>query len=213
MNYEKLIDLFGDRPFFESGEVCIVSGEPRSQVEAHLSRWVRKGKLVKLRQKKYLLPERYRKNEPSTGYISNYLYGPSYVSLRTAFSIHGMIPESVHIYEAVTTKKTAKWNTPIGVFKYYSMNEKRFWGYKIYPEAKGANSEEAFLLAEPEKIFLDLFYFMKGEWSPERIKEMRFQNLSNIKKEKLLEYSDKFGSPKVERGVRILIEIYSKEMK
>jgi predicted transcriptional regulator of viral defense system len=213
MNYEKLIDLFGSRPFFESGEVFIVFGEPRPQVEARLSRWVSNGKLVKLRHKKYLLPEKYRRSEPAPGYISNYLYGPSYVSLRTALSIYGMIPESVYIYEAVTTKKTAKWDTPIGVFKYYSVNGKRFWGYKIYPEPKSINPQEVFMLAEPEKVFLDLFYFMKGEWTPERIGEMRFQNLSNVKKEKLLEYSNKFSSPKVERGIKNLIEIYSKEIK
>jgi len=213
MNYEKLIDLFGDRPFFESGEVRIAFGEPRAQIEARLSRWVSNGKLVKLRQKKYLLPEKYRKNEPAAGYISNYLYGPSYVSLRTALSIYGMIPESVYIYEAVTTKKTASWNTSIGAFKYYSLKEKRFWGYTIYPKIKDTNPQKNFMLAEPEKVFLDLFYLIKGEWAEKRIREMRFQNLSNIKKEKLLEYSNMFNSPKAKRGVKRLINTYSKEIK
>jgi len=81
MIYGELIDLFGDRPFFESDEVHILFKEPRGQIEARLSRWVSKGKLLKLRNKKYLLPERYRKTEPNPGYISNFLYRPSYVQL------------------------------------------------------------------------------------------------------------------------------------
>ena len=212
MNYEELIDLFGDRPFFESDEVHIIFEEPRGQIEARLSRWVSRGKLLKLRHKKYLLPEKYRKIEPTSGYISNYLYRPSYVSLRTALDIYGFIPESTYIYEAVTPRKTAGWKTPIGVFKYHSIKKERLWGYEIYPERRSTNPQENFMLAEPEKVFLDLFYFMKGEWTEERIVEMRFQNLEKIKRGNLLEYSSRFGSPKVSRGVSRFIEIYAEEM-
>jgi len=212
MNYEELIDLFGDRPFFESDEVHIIFKEPRGQIEARLSRWVSRGKLLKLRHKKYLLPEKYRKIEPTSGYISNYLYRPSYVSLRTALDIYGFIPELTYVYEAVTPRKTAGWKTPIGVFKYYSIKKERLWGYEIYPERRSANPQENFMLAEPEKVFLDLFYFMKGEWTEERIVEMRFQNLEKIKRGKLLEYSSRFGSPKASRGVSRFIEIYAEEM-
>ncbi|MCK4421759.1 hypothetical protein KAW18_05145 [candidate division WOR-3 bacterium] len=212
MNYEELIDLFGDRPFFESDEVHIIFKEPRGQIEARLSRWVSRGKLLKLRHKKYLLPEKYRKIEPTSGYISNYLYRPSYVSLRTALDIYGFIPESTYIYEAVTPRKTAGWKTPIGVFKYHSIKKERLWGYEIYPERRSTNPQENFMLAEPEKVFLDLFYFMKGEWTEERIVEMRFQNLEKIKRGNLLEYSSRFGSPKVSRGVSRFIEIYAEEM-
>lgn len=213
MKYDKLIDVFADIPFFESEDIHIIFKEPRKQVEARLSRWVSKGKLIKLRQKKYLLPERYRKVEPATGHLSNFLYRPSYVSLRTALAIYGFIPESVHICEAVTTRKTNQWKTPVGTFKYHSIKKERFWGYKLYPEERSSNFEENFVIAEPEKVLLDLFYFMKGEWTEERIKEMRFQNLSNLKKEKLLDYSDRFDSPKVERGIKRFIEIHSGEIK
>lgn len=213
MKYEKIVDLFADMPFFESEDVHVLFEEPRGQVRARLSRWVSKGKLIKLRRKKYLLPERYRKVEPASEYISNFLYRPSYVSLRTAFSIYGMIPETVHLYEAVTPRKTAEWDTPAGNFKYYSIKEDRFWGYRLYPEEAGPKTQKNFLLGEPEKVLLDFFYLIRGEWSGERIEEMRFQNLSTVKKEKLLEYSERFSSPKVRRGVDRFIEIYSEGLK
>lgn len=211
MKYENLVELFKERPFFESGEVTLAFDEPRPQIEARLSRWVALGKLVKLRKEKYLLPKKYRNREPSLEYISNYLYRPSYISLRTALSIYGMIPESVHIQEAVTPRKTTVWKTPLCTFKYYSIKKERFWGYKIYPDnEKGIVPQNRFFLAEPEKVLIDLFYLLKGEWTKERIKEMRFQNLENIDKKKLCEYSEKFGSSKVSRAVRRFINIYLK---
>jgi predicted transcriptional regulator of viral defense system len=211
MKYENLIELFKERPFFESGEIIIAFDEPRPQIEARLSRWVAMGKLVKLRQEKYLLPKKYRSREPSLEYISNYLYRPSYISLRTALSIYGMLPEAVHIKEAVTPRKTAVWKTSLCTFKYYSIKKERFWGYKIYPDdEKGIAPQNRFFLAEPEKVLLDLFYLLKGEWTKERIKEMRFQNLESIKRKKLCEYSEKFESPKVSRAVRRFADIYLK---
>lgn len=212
MNYGELIDLFGSRPFFESDEVHVLFKEPRGQIEARLSRWVSLGKMLKLRHKKYLLPERYRKVEPNPGYLSNFLYRPSYVSLRTALDIYGFIPESTYLYEAVTTKKTAVWKTPAGIFKYHSIKKEKFWGYTLYPETRSPNSQENFILAEPEKVFLDLFYLLKGEWTEERIVEMRFQNLKEIKRAKLLDYSRRFNSPKASRGIAHFIRIYKKEI-
>ncbi len=213
MNYEELVDLFGDRPFFESDEVHLLFKESRGQIEARLSRWVSMGKLLKLRNKKYLLPERYRKTEPNPGYISNFLYRPSYVSLRTALDIYGFIPESTYLYEAITPKKTTVWKTPIGIFTYHSLRRERFWGYTLYLETRSTHPQENFMLAEPEKVFLDLFYLIKGEWTEERVVEMRFQNLEKVKKAKLLDYSRRFNSPKVNRGVNRFIMIHKEEMK
>lgn len=211
MKFDELIELFKVRPFFETGELNVILNEPSAQIEASLSRWVSNGKLVKLRQKRYILAKRYRYEEPSPGYISNYLYRPSYVSLRTALSVYGMIPEAVYIQEAVTPRKTVEWETEIGVFKYYSIKNDRFWGYRIYPEhTESIQPQKKFLLALPEKVLIDLFYLLKGEWTEERIKEMRFQNLENIDEKMLCKYSEKFGNPKVTRAANRFIKIYFK---
>ena len=145
MKFIEIVKLFQDRPFFEAGEVRIAFDEPSLQIEARLSRWANEGKIVRLRRKRYLLAGEYRRREPSIEYISNLLYRPSYISLRTALEIYGLIPEAVKILESTTTKKTAEWNTPIGTFKYYSIKTERFWGYRIYPE----NSKKHF----PEQQF------------------------------------------------------------
>ena len=35
-------------------------------------------------------------------------------------------------------------------------------------------------MAFPEKALLDLFYLSEGEWTTERIQEMRFQSLQEL---------------------------------
>jgi predicted transcriptional regulator of viral defense system len=213
MKFSELVGLFQDRPFFEVGEVRIAFDESPAQIEARLSRWVREGKLMSLRRTKYLLNREYQRQEASLGYIANLMYRPSYISLRTALESHGLIPEAVMIQESVTTRKTAEWRSKLGTFKYYSMQNERFWGYRLYPEqsGKGAPYQQQFLLAEPEKTIIDLFYLIKGEWTDERIREMRFQDCEKIDREKLELYRQKFNSPKTTRAVNRFIRIYLRD--
>lgn len=102
MKYNTLVTELRDRPFFETHELTILFDEPTGRVQARLSRWVAEGKLIKLRRGKYLLPEQQRRKEVSDGYLFNYLYGPSYVSLHSALELYGLIPEAVFAIEAVT---------------------------------------------------------------------------------------------------------------
>ncbi len=211
MKYDVLIEKFRNRPYFESPELHILINEPASRIESVLSRWVSCGKLVMLRKSKYLLPEKYRTVIPSLHYISNYLYSPSYVSLRTALAFHKMIPDVVYAQESVTTKKTAGWDNEAASFKYFSVCCKRFWGYNEELSA-GQGSQNRYFIARPEKALLDIFYLLKGEWSNERLNEMRFQNLHNISLERLNAFCDRFESRKAERAVKRFIKMYKGEL-
>jgi predicted transcriptional regulator of viral defense system len=213
MKFSELIAMFQDRPFFEVGEVRIAFDESPEQIEARLSRWVKEGKIISLRRTKYLLHWKHQRQEASLGYIANFMYRPSYISLRTALELHGLIPEAAMIQESVTTRKTAEWSNKGGTFKYYSMQNDRFWGYRLYPEqsGRGTQYQQRFLLAEPEKTIIDLFYLMKGEWTDKRIREMRFQDCEKIDREKLELYRQKFNSPKVTRAVNRFIKIYLRD--
>jgi len=209
MKFIELVRLFQYRPFLETAEVRLAFNEPPMQIQARLSRWVDEGKIVQLRRKRYLLAQEYHRQEASLGYISNFLYRPSYISLRTALEIYGLIPEAVKVQEAITTRKTAKWETSIGTFKYYSIKKARFWGYRTYPETKKQiPKQQQFLLAEPEKTLLDLFYLMEGEWTKERIYEMRFQGFDMIKKERLQLFTKRFDSHKVTNAVNNFLKLY-----
>ena len=58
----------------------------------NLTRWCRKGLLVKLRNQYYAFPE-YRQVPDFARYVANQIYAPSYISLHTALCFYGMIPE------------------------------------------------------------------------------------------------------------------------
>lgn len=53
--------------------------------------------------------------------VANIIYGPSYVSLESALSYWGMIPEKVFGTVSATTKASKKYNTPTGRFEYIRM--------------------------------------------------------------------------------------------
>lgn len=217
MYLDALVRRFRDRPFFETREVEALFDEPRPQVQARLSRWVANGKLVRLRRGKYLLPAFYRRVEPSVYYISNYLLRPSYVSLHSAMEYHGLIPEGVGVLQALTPKHGSKWATPVGSFRYQSVGQDRFFGYRSYSLGRGQvpleggprAAQQAFLMAVPEKAILDLFYLSPGEWSRERIVEMRFQNVDQIDGDRLRELAARYASPKVTRATERFILIHS----
>ena len=212
MKYQDLTFLFQRRPYFEAGELDIWFDEPPKQIRARLSRWVRGGKLIQLRRGHYLLPEEHRFGEPSDGYISNYLYRPSYISLFSAMELYGLIPERVGVIEAVTPRQTARWDTPIGILKYFSIKENKFWGYTLQGNKRQQNFEQqGSYVAHPEKALLDLFYFQKGEWSINRILEMRFQNLNVLDINRLKKYSDRFNIPKVSRAIKNFVRFFEME--
>lgn len=60
----------------------------------NLSRWVKKGYLTKLRQDWYAFNELQKEPEMAR-FISGKIYSPSYISLHSALSIYGIIPETV----------------------------------------------------------------------------------------------------------------------
>lgn len=207
MKFDTLVKMFADRPFFEFRELASVTPEPDSQLKNQLSKWSQKGKLQRLRREKYLLSNPYRQFIPSSYYISNYLYRPSYVSLTTALQFYGLIPEAVAMIQAVTPRHGNEWITSLGTFQYRSIKQNRFWGYReeILTDLPAQNQ---FLVAEPEKAILDVFYLRHGQWSQTRLQEMRFQSLETLNINKLKRYAHRFESSKVSRAATRFIELY-----
>ena len=76
----------------------------------NLTRWCKDGLLVKLRSQYYAFPQ-YREVPDFSRYVANRIYAPSYISLDSALSFYGMIPEEVVQQTSVTTLKTARSRT------------------------------------------------------------------------------------------------------
>ena len=103
MKYADLLAKVSDLPVFTVS--FLAAGQNLPQIRLQISRWVKTGKIIRLHKGLYTLAEPYRKVpcEPST--IANRLKQPSYVSLHSALSWYGMIPEFVPVVTSITTAR------------------------------------------------------------------------------------------------------------
>lgn len=116
------------------------------------------GRIIRLKKGLYIASEQETGKPFNRFLVSNHIYGPSYVSLSSALRHYGLIPERVHMTQAVTTKHSREFETPIGVFRYINSSDEYFHiGIRIFKD-DGIN----YLMATPEKALCDLINFSKG---------------------------------------------------
>ena len=119
----------------------------------NLFRWVKKGYLSRLRQDWYAFSD-LKGNSEATRYLAQRIYTPSYISLHTALSFYGIIPEAVTTVTSVTSNRPASYSNDFGEFSYQTVKPALFFGYK--PMILSPHG--SYLLAFPEKAILDLLY-------------------------------------------------------
>ncbi len=110
------------------------------------------GDLIQIRKGLYVAPS-FPGQPPTVSplAVAALIYGPSYVSLESALSHHGLIPERVDEVTSVTCKRAKRFQTPLGRFTYRPVNESAFsYGVALQSVAGGS-----FFLAEPEKALCD----------------------------------------------------------
>lgn len=195
MKFESLLEKVSDLPVFTVR--FLAAGENLAQVRLQINRWVKDGKIIKIHKGLYTLAEPYRKVKPEPFCIANTLKQASYVSLHSALSWYGVIPEFVPSVTSITTGRPQSIETPLGRYEFRHVSKKYFWGYH---QAELKNSLQAFV-AYPEKALLDLIYLTPGGDQTEFIEELRLQNFEQINRSQLREFSQKFHSAKISRAL------------
>lgn len=110
------------------------------------------------------------------------------MSLETALSHYGIIPETVYSITSVTPKATQNFGAFGMDFSYTRIKQSAFQGYSAKKE-----NDHTYFIAEPEKALADYLYLVsigKKSWND------RFY-FKNISKEKLLKYANFFGRKKL----------------
>ena len=172
----------------------------------NLTRWCRKGLLVKLRNQYYAFPE-YRQVPDFSRYVANRIYMPSYISLHSALSFYGMIPEEVVQLTSVTTLKTAKFENAFGTFHYQTVKTPIFFGY----EMKTMQNGRGLLFATPEKALLDLLYLNPYYKTVQDMEELRLDEdflQSEFNWGRLHDYLAQIGSKTLTQRVKRLLKAY-----
>lgn len=146
---------------FSALDICRLFGSSPVAASFLLHRYCKKGYIVRLKQNLYSLPD----NLPPDLFIANKMVSPSYVSLEFALSYHQAIPEAVYEITSVTTKTTRRFEALGKIFSYRSLKKEAFTGY-VTTRQKGFS----FLIAEPEKAFVDICYFQSSHpWDSSRL--------------------------------------------
>ena len=201
MNHGALVSAVRDLECFDLALLVQAFDERRDSILVQLSRLMKAGKVVGLRRGMYTLPEAFRRVPVSPARLANELYRPSCLSGLWALGAHDLIPERVVRLTSVTPRPPRRFENPFGVFDYRSLKREAFFGYA--PLGWG---EKEVLAAEPEKALLDHWHFVPGEWTVERLAEMRYQNVGRVSAEKLRDHADRFRSPRLRRAASRFLE-------
>ncbi len=142
-----------------------------------LVEWQAKGYVRKIINKWYCFSS-LSLNEPVLFLIANRICSPSYISLESAFSYYGFIPEGVLTINSVTSLKTKVYSTPLGHFNYRNLKPSLLFGIRMI---KAGNQQVR--LAEPEKALLDYLYLNPAVRTNQDFEALRLNRL--VCKEKI----------------------------
>ena len=158
MKWEELLRITRGMPVFSSA-FLLAGPESVNGVRRQLDRWVKSGRMVQLRRGVYAVSPPYRTESPHPFLVANHLRKPSYVSLQSASSHYGMIPEFVPATTSVTTGRPEELQTPLGRFLFRHVKKSLFFGYAQTEISQGL----PVFLASPEKGLLDLLHPDSGK--------------------------------------------------
>jgi predicted transcriptional regulator of viral defense system len=153
------------RGIFTRPEVaCWLGGSPERQFSL-LKRAVAAGEVVRIHRGLYCLATRYLRQKIDPLVLAQRVHGPSYISLETALSYHGWIPEAVYAVTSTSLNRSREFDTPMGYFSFTRVPQEMFYAEVARVEKEDGSS---FLLASPLKALADCVYAHKRDWRSAR---------------------------------------------
>ena len=114
--------------------------------------WQKKGYIKRIRNNYYCFSDT-QKSEDFLFYVANSIYNPSYVSLESALSFYGIIPEGVYTITSISTLKTNTFDTDFNRFTYRNIKPNLYFGYNLKNY-----QNQSFKISNLEKTILDYLY-------------------------------------------------------
>lgn len=179
--------------------------KPRDRI----ARLVTDGEIVRVKKGLYVFAAPFRRNPIVLEQLANLIYGPSYVSLDTVLSFHGLIPERVEVVSSVTTGRAHNFDTPFGAFTYRTLSSARY-AVGMLVDDRG---KAPFLVASPEKALADKVWCDKrftgtraSDFSAYLLDDLRADEsaLRALDAARLTTIAKSYGSPKIANLLRFL---------
>jgi hypothetical protein len=118
-----------------------------------LVEWKQKGYILGVSRGFYAWPDLVTTQQDKWA-LACKVYAPAYISLQSALSHFGFIPEGVFSVTAITTHKTRSFALAETGYYYRTMQPSLFFGYTIQKAQNGM----PFRMVYPEKLLLDWLY-------------------------------------------------------
>jgi hypothetical protein len=116
--------------------------------------------IKKYRRGLYSLAQNNSQSTLSKFIISNFLYGPSYISFESALSYYNLIPEAVYETTAACFQEKKKvFKTAEGIFSFSQIPLRPFFLEVIKDE------KEKYLIAKPIRALFDLIYLQRKQYA------------------------------------------------
>ncbi len=152
------------RPVFSDTQIArVVDGTDQRRYNL-VNRAAEAGELHRLSRGLYLLSKPYRDYDSHSFALAQMLMPGSYVSLETALSYHGWIPEAVYVTASIvpSSKSVDFDDEVVGRFSFHPLSIMK--GYFLELVERVTNDEQTMLIASPIRALMDLVCLRKLEW-------------------------------------------------
>lgn len=195
MKFLEFQKKFRDFPVISTQDIRQMFGKVNPSL---LSKWERKGYLVRLRKKLYFL----KGNEKDSLLIANQIQS-SYVSLEYALSFYHIIPEIPQSITSITVGRKLSVVNELGQFYYYHVQPDLYFDYFL---KKSKYKALYFKIAKPEKALFDFFYLKKDLKDEEDVDSLRINLPDKFNLKKMENYLKRVKAPQIIKRVSTLVK-------
>lgn len=208
-------DLLDDWPqyFIQSTDLKTILKKTDDARFSTVKRAVKEGLLVRVKRGLYLIATKIKRLLPNEFELALIIYRPSFVSLESALSYHGWIPEAVYTTTCVSTKRAKEFETPIGIFSYKCVPVEGFYIGVDRIETKTGSM----FIATPWRALADLIYIKRKDWKNlvQLSNDLRIDidTLVNSDKAQLRLLSKNYPNNRVKNNLKIFLKEITETLK
>jgi hypothetical protein len=157
MDLRQQIRHYGDQPITHQLMMSLLSDYNRPNAKIH--GLISDGTLEQIRKGLYIAGPSLGAGKPESFLLANHILGPSYVSLESALSYYGLIPERVFEIASMTVKASGNFTTPMGIYTYTRISLP-YYAFGI--RQLSLTDKQHVMIASPEKALTDKIVSTSG---------------------------------------------------
>lgn len=158
MNRTALQQL-SEKPFFAVADVARILGIQKESARVYCSRQVKAGLFIRMKKDFYISANKWLNNDERDFLVlANFIQVPSYISLMTALSFHGITTQVQRDWhESVSVKRSITYVAEGHEFHYHKLKKELYCGFE---------KVEGVFMARPEKALVDACHLASHGWYP-----------------------------------------------